>query len=127
MADNNGSGNTPESFGMPLVTGMGSPNIASEMIGQDDAIRKHFLTLTYFKDEQEAKDFVWCVNKCLKYDLKDQLRFWDMYGNSKTSIKGWRSTQIVDILTQIQRVASESGKGEANDPAKNRGIKTTNS
>lgn len=99
MASGNGDFNA---FENSLVSAIQSPNIASELIGQDDAIRKLFLTLSYFMDENEAKDYAQALAKCAKYKIDDSEYLYMI--NAKVSVKGYRSSQIVDVLTQIQRL-----------------------
>ena len=118
----NGNGSNP--FGMPLVQPYGQTNIASEMIGVDEQVKALFLTLTYFMDEREAMDYADILYKCEKYNLAKQKIRWLYRIAAKVSIKGYRSSQIVDILTQIQRMAEESRKEKANDASPNRGVKT---
>jgi len=85
-----------------MLAQFGDNNIASEMIGQDDDIRKLFLTLSNFCDTQEAKDYAWCIHKCRSCELPDFEEMFILMINALPSIKGWRSTQVVDMVTGIQ-------------------------
>lgn len=122
MSDN---GNGFEPFNGPLVTPFQSPNIASEMIGQNDDIRQLFLSLSYFVDTQEANDFAWCLHKCKHHGLKLKQQLFEYMINARVSVKGWRSSQVVDVLTQIQRL-EEQKRIDRYDGSRNKGIKTPN-
>ncbi len=125
MPDGNGDGFNP--FDGPLVTAFGQSNIAAEMIGQDDEIKALFLTLTYFMDEEEAMDYADIIHKCEKYGMKEQKKRWLYRVAAKVSVKGYRSAQLVDVLTQIQRIADQNRKERANSQdtaTTNRGVKT---
>jgi len=82
-------------------------NIASELIGQDNKIKKKFFTLTRFRDDDEAVLYAQLVAKAQKYNDPDGAEFWQFCMAAKCSVGGWRSMQIVDVLTQIQRIAEE--------------------
>ena len=86
------------------------PTIASELIGKDEKIKSLFLTLTYFMDDQEAMDYADIIHKCEKHGMVDQKKRWLYRVAAKCSIKGYRSAQIVDVLTQIQRMEEEAIK-----------------
>ena len=89
------------SFGLHAVPGT---NIASEMIGQDDEIRQLFLSLSYFMDDNEAMIYCRALEKCDRHQLWNKKKYFLMRITAKVSIKGYRSQQVVDILTQIQRM-----------------------
>jgi hypothetical protein len=113
-----------EAFGGALVTAIQSPNIASELIGQDNDIRKLFLSLTYFMDVNEANDFCTCLYKCRKHALKELEKRFLMMIAARVSVKGYRSAQIVDVLTQIQRMVAREGVEQDGNSGKRKGIKT---
>ncbi len=92
------------------------PNIASEMIGQDDEIRRLFLSLSYFMDDNEAMIYCRAIEKCDRHNLQHKKKYFLMRINAKVGIKGYRSQQVVDILTQIQRM-----EDAANDKIKKAG------
>lgn len=121
MKDN---GDGPSGFDMSLVHGTEGSNIASELIGQDDEIRKLFLTLSYFMDTNEANDFAMCLHKCDKHKLDTKKRLFLYMINARVGVKGLRSAQIVDVLTQIQKI--EDTKMEKLDAKRQRGVKTPN-
>ena len=100
MNGDNGNQATSDGFSLGAVS---QPNIASEMIGQDDEIRKLFLSLSYFIDDNEAMIYCRAIEKCDRHQLWNKKKYFLMRINAKVSIKGFRSQQIVDILTQIQR------------------------
>ena len=123
MVGENGSGDF-DAFGNSLVSAIQQPNIASELIGQDDKIRKLFLTLSKFTDINEANDFAWCLHKCIKYKMAEQHQLFEYMINGRVSVDGWRSSQIVDVLTQIQRENLRMEKADARERTK--GVKTPN-
>lgn len=120
----NGNGES-SAFENSLVSGLSQPNIASELIGQDDDIRKLFLTLSHFMDTNEANDFAICLHKCDKHGLTKKKQLFLYMINARVGVKGYRSAQIVDVLTQIQRM-DEVKKMEQLDGKRNRGVKTPN-
>lgn len=112
-------------FENSLVFGTQPPNIASELIGQDEDIRKLFLSLSFFMDVNEATDFAWCIHKCRKHHLKQQEQLFLYMINARVSVKGYRSAQIVDVLTQLQ-IDSRGRDFEKADGKQHKGIKTPN-
>ena len=128
MPGNNGSdGFNP--FEGPLVSTIGQTNIASEMIGYDDEIKALFLTLTYFMDEEEAMDYADILHKCEESHMYQQKKRWLYRIAAKCSVKGYRSHQIVNVLTGIQAIMDKDKdkREKANDSASsNRAIKTPN-
>ena len=113
-------------FENSLVSAIQQPNIASELIGQDDSIRKLFLTLSHFMDVNESTDFAWCLHKCDKFKLTEQRKLFEYMINARVSVKGWRSAQIVDVLTQIQRMDNAKGADRADARQQPKGVKTAN-
>ena len=124
MGDN--SSGDFNAFENSLVSAIQQPNIASELIGQNDDIRKLFLTLSRFMDVNEANDFASCLHKCDKYGLKEQRRLFEYMINGRVSVKGWRSAQIVDVLTQIQRMDTKGMEKADARQQMPRGVKTSN-
>ncbi len=120
----NGGGETG-AFDKTLVSGLSQPNIASELIGQDDDIRKLFLTLSHFMDTNEANDFAICLHKCDKHGLTKKKQLFLYMINARVGVKGYRSAQIVDVLTQIQRM-EDTKMQEKLDGKRQRGVKTPN-
>ncbi len=120
--ENDGNGQS-DAFSNSLVSAIQQPNIASELIGQDDEIRKKFLTLSNLRDVNEANDFSFCFHKCDKHKLETKKKLFDYMLNARVSVGGYRSAQIVDILTQIQRI--EDSRMEKLD-GKRKGVKTPN-
>ena len=126
MSDNGNGFDGGSAFLGPLVVPFGNQNLASEMIGQDEKIKQLFLTLTYFMDEEEAMDYADIIHKCEKYGMKNERDRWLKRIAAKVSIKGYRSAQIVDVLTQIQRMAESERRAKERDVIANRGVKTPN-
>jgi len=122
MPDNNGDFSA---FDNSLVSAIQQPNIASELIGQDDAIRKLFLTLTYFKSENEAAIYSRAIDKCDRRHLPGKKLYFLYRINAKVSVDGRRSAQIVDVLTQIQREI-ERTKEQRDARQQPRGVKIPN-
>ena len=108
-----------------LVSAIQTPNIASELIGQDDDIRKLFLTLSCFLDTNEANDFAMCLHKCDKHNLDTKKKLFLYMINARVGVKGYRSAQIVDVLTQIQRIEDSKVERLA-DAKRQRGVKSPN-
>src|SRR3990167_7800773 len=126
MSDNGNGFDGGSGFSGPLVVPFGNQNLASEMIGADEKIKQLFLTLTYFMDEEEAMDYADIIHKCEKYGMKNERDRWLKRIAAKVSIKGYRSAQIVDVLTQIQRMAESERRAKERDVIANRGVKTPN-
>ncbi len=92
---------------MAAASDLQRPSITAELIGQDYEVKKKFLSLTRFDDRQDAMDFSYLIAKAEKYHDKAGARYWQYCLAGLTSIGGWRSAQIVDIQTQIQRMEEE--------------------
>ncbi len=120
--DNGHDQEANENFGLDAVR---QPNIASELIGQDDSIRKLFLTLSQFMDINEANDFAMCIHKCEKHKLETKKRLFLYMINARVSVKGNRAAQIVDVLTQIQRMEEENAVARR-EAKRDRGARTPN-
>lgn len=121
--EHDGNGQGFDAYSNSLVSAIQQPNIASELIGQDDEIRKKFLTLSNLRDVNEANDFSFCFHKCDKHGLETKKKLFDYMLNARVSVGGYRSAQIVDILTQIQRI--EDSRMEKLD-GKRKGVKSPN-
>lgn len=79
-------------------------NIAGELIGQNKDIRKLFLSLTRFMDDQSAMDHCEVLYKAIKHKLPHRQQYWEMVINSYPAVKESRANLIADVLTQIRRI-----------------------
>lgn len=88
-------------------------HIAAELIGQDKDIKKLFLSLTYFENVKIANAFAWGINKCIEKGIDGKLKYLLLMVNARVSVKGYRSGQLVDVLTEMQRVAGDRMDGNS--------------
>lgn len=93
-----------------ILQQLGDKNIAAELIGQDEEIRKTFLSLTDLDDKQEANDFAWCFHKCERHNLASKLKLFEYMIYARVSVKAKRAGQVVDMVTGIQVAAAELAK-----------------
>ena len=98
-----------------IMQKLGDKNIASELIGQDEEIRKKFLSLSDFVDTNEANDFSSCLCKCLDHNLVSKMRLFEYMVNARVGVKAKRAGQIVDVVTGIQVAAAELTKLKGRD------------
>lgn len=91
------------------------PNIASELIGQDRTFRKYFLTLSNFVSIEEANLYSRALHRCDVYHLEEKRQYFLMMIHSRVSVKGYRSGQVVDVLTQIQKMEQQERDLTKND------------
>lgn len=101
----------------PISQPIDGQNLAKDLTGFDiyfgddkhkGSLRKLFLTLTEFINDNEAADFVACMHKCIRFKMWDELDLFTMRLMSKVGIKGRGRDDLVKAIAGIYMMKDDN-------------------